>query len=300
MNFKELNDPNLASEFLSSHLVNGTLTLFLGAGATKGFGLPNWTEFANSFRAKCSLSVLGVISKPEDIQDGIDEALDVIKNNEETKISIVKEILYGGKDFLEPRSIYSNKLLIAISSLLMGSRRGHIKRVVTLNYDSMLEWFLSLFGFLVNPISDLPALEGSEDVRIYHPHGFVPHPQLGLPNGKFLILGVKDANNRLGNKSDPWFEKVRQIMESGVCLFVGLSGNTLSDRAIAPLLSTTGDKFVDERPLGIWIHLGDLTPQKKAEYHRNNIVPLEMSDAEEIPDFLLQISQKALGKQISL
>lgn len=83
--------------------------------------------------------------------------------------------------------------------------------------------------------------------------GFVPHPNLSFRDSNFLILGLKDANNRIGARNDPWVEKLRQIMETSVCLFVGLSSNSLSDRAIAPILSTTGDSFKDQRPLGIWI-----------------------------------------------
>ena len=170
--------------------------------------------------------------------------------------------------------------------------------MVTLNYDSNLEWFLSLFGFQVNSISDLPSLEGSEDVRIYHPHGFIPHDSLKLSMSKFLILGLKDANNRLGNRNDLWFEKIRQILESGVCLFIGLSENTLSDRAIAPLLSATGDQFRDIRPLGIWIIRGKLQEEKRKELFRNNIVPLEIDNDLEISNYILEISQKALEIRI--
>jgi|JI61114DRNA_FD_contig_71_739493_length_2343_multi_2_in_0_out_0_2 hypothetical protein len=297
MNFKELQNPNLAIDFLSDHLINGTLVLFLGAGTSQGLGLPNWLELANSFREKVGLKAIHNSNSPESIQSAIDEAIDKLENSDTEKIRIIAEILYPNPSALEMKMAYSNHLLISIASLLIGSKRGHIKRVVTFNYDSMLEWFLSLFGFEVNSIKELPSLEGSEDVRIYHPHGFVPHPKLELQSSKFLILGLKDANNRVGTRFDSWLEKMRQIMESGVCLFVGLSGNTLSDRAIAPLLSTTGDHFKNERPLGIWINYGALDGSKKDEYFRNNIIPIEITDSQAVTEFILKISQRALEKQ---
>jgi hypothetical protein len=296
MNFKEYKNPTYAIDFLSEHLIKGSLILFLGAGTSKGFGLPDWLELTNSFRKFVGLNEVNIASTPEVLQNAIDEALDKINNEEGQKLELVRKILYPKENF-DVSMAYSNHLLISIASLLMGTKRGHVNRVVTLNYDSMLEWFLNLFGFQVNSISILPALEGSEDVRIYHPHGFVPHPALKMQASNFLILGLKDANNRLGKRGDLWFEKIRTLLESGVCLFIGLSGNTLSDRAIAPLLSSTGDSFKHSRPLGIWINKGELDKTKEDEYFRNNIVPIEIKNDIEISEFVLKISQKALEKQ---
>ncbi len=297
MNFKELQEENSAIDFLADHLINGTLVLFLGAGASKGFGLPNWPELINAFRQKVGLASISNPLSAEIMQKAIDEALDKINNNETEKIRLIKEILYPAEAMFDVKLAYSSHLLVSISSLLIGRKRGHIRRVVTFNYDSMLEWFLSLFGFQVNTINELPSLEGSEDVRIYHPHGFVPHPNLSFRDSNFLILGLKDANNRIGARNDPWVEKLRQIMETSVCLFVGLSSNSLSDRAIAPILSTTGDSFKDQRPLGIWICKENLVQGTKDEYFRNNIVPLEIHDDYKISEFILKISQKALEKR---
>lgn len=297
MNFNEYQNPTYAIDFLSEHLINGSLVLFLGAGTSKGFGLPDWSELTNSFRSAVGLGKLVDAKSPENIQNAIDEALDKINNEENRKIELIKKILYPDENKLDITMAYSNHLLISIASLLMGSKRGHVKRVVTLNYDSMLEWFLTLFGFHVNSISVLPALEGSEDVRIFHPHGFVPHPALKMQGSNFLILGLKDANNRIGKRNDLWIEKERAFLESGVCLFIGLSGNTLSDRAIAPLLSSTGDSLKNQRPLGIWINRSKLTKTKQDEYFRNNIVPIEINNDIEISKFILRISQRALEKQ---
>lgn len=295
MKFTELTNIELAIPFLADHLIKGTLVLFLGAGSSKGFGLPNWLEFTNRFRTSVGLNEMTGANTPEEIQHAMDEALDRIPGAQD-RINTTRSILYPDPDTLDVSWAFQNHLLISISSLLMGSKRGHIRRVVTLNYDSMLEWFLSLFGFQVNAIADLPAMEGSEDVRIYHPHGFVPHPSLKFRDSKSLILGLKDANNMVGGRENLWREKERQIMESGVCLFVGLSGNTLSDRSISPILSTVGDHFKEMRPLGIWIVKDDLTEVKKSEFLRNNIAPIQILGDQEISKFILRISQTALER----
>ncbi|MDR0605680.1 MAG: SIR2 family protein [Bacteroidales bacterium] len=295
MNFKELEKSYLAIDYLAQHLIDGSLVLFLGAGISKGFGLPDWKEFADLFRKKMGLSSISM-NNAEEIQTALEEAISKT-NNDDEKIEIVKEILYS-TSVLDVKIAYTNPLLISISSLLIGRKRGHVKRVITYNYDSILEWFLSLFGFQVNSIIDLPALEGSEDVRIYHPHGFVPHPALGLDNSNFIILGIEDANERMGARSDLWRDKTRQILEEGVCLFLGLSYEALTDRGVEPLLRDAGKKCKEIRPLGIWIYKdkNKLQKEQKDRFFNKNIVPIEIDEIHDIANFILGISQKALEK----
>ena len=295
--FLELKDRDLAANYLAGHLINGTIVLFLGAGASKGFGLPTWIELANKFRGKFRLTPIPDESSVEEVQLAIDEALDEIDHDESKKIELISELLYP--ESLANIKAYSNNLLIALSSLLIGRRRGHINKVVTYNYDSMLEWFLSLFGFSVNTIHELPSLEGSEDVRIYHPHGYIPHDMINSQCSSFLIFGMQDANKRLRD-GEAWRQKTKEIMASGVCLFVGMSGNTLTDRSISPIISEVGEMVKNERPLGIWIYKDDLSQTKDKEFLRNNIIALPIPEAEDICDFILEISQKSLEKVLDL
>jgi hypothetical protein len=286
--FDELKDPNHAIEYLADSLSDGSLVLFLGAGTSVGFGLPNWLKLVNALRLEVSLPEINDTSSADDLQHAADEIDDVLKNKFDL-IDLIEKHLYNGFDDLSLVSALENHLLVSISALLMGSKRGHVTRVVTLNYDSMLEWFLSLFGFVVKTIYQLPELEGSEDIRIYHPHGFVPIPKMGLDRSNFVILGMHSANQRLGNMGDPWFEMTRHILDTGICLFIGMSGNTLSDRILSPLLA-------DIRPLGIWILLGELTRAKEHEFARNNIIPMPIKESKDISEFLLKICQKASEK----
>lgn len=286
----------MATDYLADHLIKGTIVLFLGAGASKGFGLPTWIELANLFRKRFNFDEIPITSSVEDIQNAIDEALDEINHSESEKIKIIEELLYPSS--LDEIKAYKSNLLVALSSLLIGRRRGHISKVVTYNYDSMLEWFLSLFGFSVNSIYELPVLEGSEDVRIYHPHGYVPHQSLNTQSSKFLIFGMRDADKRLA-EGNTWRQKTKEIMTSGVCLFVGMSGNSLTDRSISPIITEVEEQIRNQRPLGIWIIKDPLTKSKEKEFLRKNIIALEIQDADEICDFILGISQKALEKVLN-
>ncbi|RNC86262.1 MAG: hypothetical protein ED556_08165 [Winogradskyella sp.] len=293
MAFQELKEKDFAIKFLAKQLIKGNLTLFLGAGTSKGFGLPNWLELVNALRVRSGLDQLDEATSAEDLQRGADDVLDELKDNQKL-INQIGDILYEDKEDLDVKLAYENHLLIAISSLMIGSKRGHVSNVITLNYDSMLEWYLQLYGFMVNSIYEIPSLEGSEDVRIYHPHGYIPHSSISSKSSDFVILGLHDANKRLGNPSDPWFEKTRALLESSTCLFIGLSGQTLSDRVIAPLLASTGEKLKDKRPLGIWISKEELSGSKIKEFERNNIYPVVIQDVYDITEFILKISQEAM------
>lgn len=293
--FEDLKHPPSAIEYLSTCLRKGTLVLFLGAGASKGFGLPNWKDLINLLRKEVELPEITDSPSADDLQHAADEVKTALKNSDEDFLELIRKHLYTDSRNLPLVKLFDNHLLISVSALLMGSRRGHISRVVTLNFDSMLEWFLSLYGFIVKTTFELPDLEGSEDVRIYHPHGFIPHPLLKMKSSDFVILGMDSVNERLGTPGEPWFEMTRHILDTGVCLFIGMSGNTLSDRILAPLLNTCGKKSRSKRPLGVWILKEELIDKKANEFRNNNIIPISITSEEEISEFLLNICQKAMA-----
>ena len=206
---------------------------------------------------------------------------------------LLKECLYAGMDTLSLDVVMQNKFLMALGALLMGSRRGNIRRVVTFNFDSMLEWVLLLYGFTFRVVYRLPELEGSEDVRIYHPHGFLPHPSLDLEDSDFVILDLNSVDTRLGTVSDPWPAMIRYLLGSGLCLFVGLSERTLVDRSLSPLLTTTGKQIDGQRVTGIWLLRNSIEKAIEDQFLDNNVVPIVLRSANSIADFLMGICQKS-------
>lgn len=295
MNYPELEHKPHAIIYLAEKLSEGSLVLFLGAGTSFEFGLPGWLELVNDLRLSVGKTALVGPVTADDLQGAADEIEEEL-GDVHTLMDRIEASLYKKLKSKKDIDGLDNKLLISLAALLMGSRRGHVSRVITLNYDSMLEWFLSIFGFVVRTIDNLPALEGAEDVRIYHPHGYIPDPEFSNKRSNSVILSLNAVNKKLGTPGEPWFEKVRQILESGVCLFIGLSGNSLSDRALAPLFATCGEKVVDTRPLGIWLLAKEeLTEGKRKNFHRNNIVPVSIDEYHDIPDFLLKICQSAMS-----
>ena len=299
--FEHLQEPELAIAYLADRLIDGTLLLFLGAGASDGFGLPGWTGFINGFLTQAGIpKVVTDATSADEKERVVDEALRKINNSNDRKVEFVRNILYPNPADLNFRAIFSQELLIALSSLLIGQKRGHINRVVTFNYDSMLEWFLGIFGLATRSIHKVPALEGSEDVRIYHPHGYVPHPLLNQKSSDFLIIGSVDANDRAGNSNDPWWHKERDLLSSGVGLYIGLSLITFRDRAFQPHLLLIGKEVLKtgNRPLGLWIFLQNLSENDVEECLEYGIVPIQLPSKESVPEFILKISQRALSKMV--
>lgn len=282
-----------AKEYLASKLAEGSLVLFLGAGTSYDFGLPGWVELINFLNNKIGAPALNSTSSADELQFAADSIES--KVGKPQLLDWITECLYSNVNSNIVNSL-KNHLLVSIAALLMGSKRGHVTRVVTLNYDNMLEWFLSLFGFVVKTIYDLPALEGSEDVRVYHPHGFLPNPATGNIRSNFLILTMDSAHERIGTPGEPWVELIRHILNSGICLFIGLSARSLADRVLGPLFNTCGKKHIGKRPLGFWILKEDLTEDIELQFDRNYIIPLEILDSENISEFLLEICQEAAKK----
>jgi hypothetical protein len=281
--------PERAQEYLSQRLRNGTLILFLGSGITQGLGLPSWIALTNQLRNKVGLGPISLSSGASQLQIAVDDVRRKCKDFSTYK-ELIKSSLYEGMPSLS-YDILKNDLFIALGGLLMGSKRGNIPRLVTLNLDSMLEWFLSLYGFTVRVVHKLPELEGSEDVRIYHPHGFLPHPSLGRRDSDFAILDLQSVYDRLGNIADLWSEMVRHLLRSGICLFVGLSEQTFLDPSLGPWLTTIGKEVLDKRVLGLWLTIDKISIREK--FLETNVPPIEFSSPKALADFLLGICQKS-------
>ncbi len=302
---------------LADSLSQGTLVLFLGAGTTMGAGLPDWETLITGMHDRAEVDSR-LPAKPT--ADQLQAAADALRRDhfagdEVGFRQLVKHALYG--DISLSEEILKDATMIALGALLTGSRRGSVHRIITLNFDCVLEWYLTLHGMVPKVVSKLPTLEGNEDVRIYHPHGFLPHTDLPgkHKSSDFLVLDLKEVDLRLGTPGEPWMELIRHVMSSGICLFVGMSAKTFADRAISPPLSAAAASVHDDRPIGFWI-IGrgtqdereqreqHETPEQReqreqGEQHQTSamlekgIVPVFLPDYDCVPDFLLRICRQA-------
>ncbi|MGA3332819.1 MAG: SIR2 family protein [Terracidiphilus sp.] len=299
-----MNEP-YSTDVLAESLRKGTLVLFLGAGVSVGASLPRWKELIESMRGELSLPKDGLGPSADSLQAAADDVQRKYfekypENDKKGFAEFVGRCLYKGVKLDE--GLVTDPGLVALGALMSGSRRGSVNRVVTLNFDCVLEWYISLYGLVPHVVTQLPADEGAEDVRIYHPHGFLPHPDFDAESGNFVILGLKSINERLGDISDDWSAFLRHILTSGMVLFVGLSETSFRDRAIGPWLEHAAKKNEKRNPTlptGFWVlKLEDDRTEAdilkiKEEFLASRVVPLIETSEEAITRLLLRICQKA-------
>jgi hypothetical protein len=275
----------------------GTLVPFLGAGVSSGARLPGWRSLVESLRNKVGLSNDGLDSSADSLERAADEVRRKYYPDDERGFAeLVQACLYHGISLDD--SILGDRLLTSLAALMMGTRRGSVKRVVTFNFDSVLESYINLYGFVPRVVIQPPVDEGSEDVTLYHPHGFLPHPDLKINGSNFVILGSRAINLRLGKPHDPWRETLHHVLSTGVGLFVGLSEHSFLDRALAPVLTAVGEELKERRPTGFWLlKSGDADAANvDDEFLGCNIIPLRLPSYEDIPKLLLDVCQRAAMK----
>ncbi|AEV34209.1 hypothetical protein Oweho_3258 [Owenweeksia hongkongensis DSM 17368] len=291
MSFEYLTNKRMALDVLSGSLKDGGLIIFIGAGASKDMGLPSWFELVNALRKHQGLVELTGGKTATELHMAADEVRDEVGDEMQFK-KILQEVLYEFQleDFV--KKVYDYKLLISLSALLMGSTRGRVTKVFTFNFDSMLQWYLSVFGFTLNVVSALPYKEKSVDVTIFHPHGYVPHPEISHQFSREIILGLEEMDKRLG-LGHPWFEVLKVNLRSNLAIFIGLSEDTFFDRALSPVVSDVVNHVGGERPVGFWLFGGDKDEAVKKAMLRKNVIPITLDSYDEIPEYLLEICQKA-------
>ncbi len=291
VSYDRLVNPRFARQFLAGRLREGTLALFLGAGASVDLRVPSWPKFLNGIRKEVGLSALRGNLDSLRLQNAADEVRQECATESEY-FDLLRRVLYARVPELS-LDVLKNDLFMAIGALLMGSKRGSIKHIITFNFDSMLEWFLSQHGFVVRVVSHLPELEGSEDVRIYHAFGFLPHSSLRMKASKFVILGSDSVNLRLGTPGDVWYEMMRYLIRSSVCLFVGLSERSFMDPSLATLLTPAAHGMSTQRPIGIWLLKHRILEPVRKRFLNNRVVPVEFSSKKEVAQFLFTVCQEA-------
>jgi hypothetical protein len=237
---------------LAELLRAGELCLFLGAGCNDKLGLPLWWQLAKKCRESVSLPVDAINkgASTETLLEKLEEfRFKAMESGEEFFFAKVAEALYGGFH-VEENALVMHPLLSALGAMMMGSKRGSVREVLTLNFDNVLETYLGLHGFVARPVYRYPQLLPDNDVTIYHPHGFVPHPTSEANRSDFLILDQYSYDKRHGRDWNPWLEVTRRLIESKVFLAVGLSGK---DPIMRELLTDAGERLRDERPSGFWV-----------------------------------------------
>lgn len=289
MNYKHYaTDFNLAKEPIAECLKEGTLKLILGAGISMDFGLPNWPDLI----FKCINGLLSAKGEPPIEREDFDK--DFTRNekklnqydNEPNFCQIVRDSLYSEMPTdLEDLLLRGAPGLLAIAALCTGTTRGRVKHIFTLNFDDILEQYLSLLGLKVNSGNSYIRENFNADIRIDHLHGYLPRNEDNLSN---IVFSPRSYSLRYAQTHgfDDWF--VSQWIGSKL-LLIGLSG---SDQLLQTNAIKHKNLINNDEVHGYAL----LTPSAYEDNHKdlisNGICPIKIP-RNEIPKFLLSCCQLA-------
>jgi hypothetical protein len=279
--------------YLADQLTAGALTVVLGAGASFGFGLPSWDELVERLRARAGLTLAPRLSAEQAAEYVLVQGY----GNDRIRFAeAVRLALYDGAK-LSLAQLVENPLLSAVGTLAMASSRGSVSTIVSFNFDDVLELFLSQFGHDVESIDTMPAWNSRADLRVLHPHGWLPS-DLSVPIERGVVFTQMDYDELVGDAKDAWRATMINLFSTHTCLFIGLSGN---DNNITNILTEVNKIHVARRR-------GDLFWAVRFELETDPYLHLWagrgvynhiVADFAEIPAILFEVCQHAARERAS-
>jgi hypothetical protein len=268
----------------AERLLEGRLTLVLGAGASAGFGLPSWTTLVDRLLAALNTA------RPAGASDAAAAEIAWAKcgSDDIAFAKLVRTELYRGYSF-DLSAMQAQNLLAAVGALAMASSRGRVAHIVTLNFDVVLETYLGAFGLVTEPVGQAPSWNSRADVRVLHPHGVLP-PEGEIRAG--IVFTQGDFDRIVGDAKNAWHARLLDIFSAHTCLFIGLSGD---DQNLTSLLGATKEAHPGlKEGEAYWGIEVTRRPTKNPHIWSNRKVrSLELGSFDDIPLFLLRICQEA-------
>lgn len=285
------NTPFLAAKLINNDLNKGCLKILLGAGISKQFGLPTWADLMYACLKEYSIRESSFPLPKYDDFVGYDQItqlrlIDKIEK-QDYYLEVVKTALY--KDIKDVNDIFLSGApgLLAIAAFCLGTTRGKVNHIFTLNYDDILECYFKLLGLRVDTGSNFQRDNKWCDIRVDHIHGYIP--QDGEINYDEKIIFSYDSYQKrkikLHTDISSW---IHNQLLGFKPLYIGLSG----DDELLELLyrmnyeAREGKGNVNQY-FGYWI----LTPRAYEKHHEilieHKICPIPLESLE-IPKFLLE------------
>lgn len=280
-------------EHLGSQLLEGRLGLFLGAGISRDYGLPDWTGLLTALCAQHheTAPVLG----ENLVTLGGHLRATYYSNNVPRFLDDVRKVLYGSStlDFARLRQI---DMLAAIGALAMSSTRGSAGKIFTLNYDDLLENYLEFHGFTTCSVTNGNHWASSDDVVIYHPHGLLPLAD--RKGSSDIILGTPEYFKIM--REDIWKPIIDTALRSHTFLYLGLSGEDMHLQSLITGLkgrhAIHGDKNSARDRIcyhGVRFDLEAGDKRLASVFEAEGVFTHPLKDWNKLPEFLFRICQKA-------
>lgn len=275
------------------------LCLMVGAGASDELELPPWHELVAYC---CTNAPTPTESSDIDEKSSGDQLLlrmatvrDLFRGDDDAYLDLVERGLYA--NWQNPKVTQAPDLMRATAALVMGSVRGRINSIINFNFDSLLEWYLSLHGYVTQVIEDVPRGLVNADVRIFHPHGYLPLQDSLGQRSPMILFDKETYEKRMADRADAWMDVFRFLLGTHVFLAVGLSGR---DPMVSLVVAAAKyqRRADDPRPLGFWFYKrGSLGADYETDL-RKKAVLVPCDSYEEISQTLFQVAQRAAGAVI--
>ncbi len=250
--FSPLVEDEVIFESLSRSLTESRTTLVLGSGISSSVGLPLWYELLTDLVEE----ICGKETRPDNLATSLKRIIDKVsptvmarylENIGITKSSLSKHVracLYRRYD----ESKESVQLEPLVRLLLHPAKSTRILHVLTYNFDNSLERCLRKLGVSHVSVHDaMTYVDKRAGLRIYHPHGFLPHAT-DDPDDEFLDVSnifSERGYNSLFMDTSSWINTLQiHHFATRCCLFVGLSMFDPSLRRVLEFakLRTRGDE----------------------------------------------------------
>ena len=284
-------DPFRATHALGDLLGRGALRLFLGAGASCGFGLPDWKTLIARVTKRDTDSAFVAGLKDKDTME-LGRLVNKVDDGSESYIDLVRASLYrdASPDLLV--QLQQSRLLLAIGALMTGSCRGRIESVVTYNYDDLLEQYLWMLGYSACRRVRPSDLSTRSDVVVDYVHGCVPQQKKTGDGAPQIVLSAQSFIERRADIDEGWPASVIAGLMSKIGLFVGLSGN---DTTMIEQITRAKNKGFTTRLddyNAYWLLTPDAFDRNGEMILKAGSCPIRL-DKDVIPDLLLAVCRHA-------
>lgn len=278
-------------EYLSLQLIAKRVSLFLGAGISEPFKLPDWKALVNTMFAKARKP------RPPGLPDTA-AAEWLLTNHYRDRLSFasaVQESLYSAGT-VSNAHLETSPLLSAIGALVMSSVRGNAANVVTFNYDDLLESYLSWRGFAVEAIDVLPRWTSLADVSVLHPHGLL-RSDMSRPN-RGVVLTQLDYDEIVGDSKDLWRQRLTSIMRSTTPIFIGLSGD---DDNLTNMMNEVSKLHSKGPSVLYWgVRLGLADDPKASKWTARGVFHHPLDKHDDVAPFIMEICRRSAKHRTGL
>jgi hypothetical protein len=240
-----LDHPSSASAAARARLIEaarrGQVTLVLGAGVSRPYGVPGWEELG---RRVWDLAFPGQASpwvvQPEQSPRLLPQFLPIVFEMAEAALGaerfagMLREGLYAGAAALEAEDLTRSDTSLAVVARLLVSeadrRRRRVARVVTFNADDLLERATAAVARGIAPVrriaqagqSPLTHCAGGE-IPVYHLHGYLPRDPGPASYEHMLVFTDRQYWSATMNAMSLANLTMGAALHDSHCVFIGLS-----------------------------------------------------------------------------